>query len=66
MISANYQRICQQITSLTKFLFDLSDKSKEYLIAILISWYILWVITKTRIDYKGKYRKYRLVEMCQC
>ena len=35
MILGNYYRICQQITRVTKCLFDLPDKSKEYLIDIL-------------------------------
>ena len=34
MLSANYCR--KHIKRLTKCLFDLSDKSKEYLIAILV------------------------------
>ena len=54
MLSGNYCR--KHITCLTKCLFDLSDKSKECLIAILISQYILWVITETHIVYKEKYQ----------
>ena len=56
MLPANYYRTCQQITRVTKCLFDLLDKSKEYLIAVLISRYILWVITETHRDYRGKYQ----------
>ena len=56
MLVANYCWIYQHITCLTKCLFNLSDKSKEYLIAISISQYILWVITETHIDSKGKYQ----------
>ena len=56
MLSVNYCWICQQITRLTKYIFNLLDKSKEYIIAVLISQYILLVITETHIDYKGKYK----------
>ena len=56
MLSVSYCWICQQITPLTKCIFNLLDKSIEYIIAVLISRYILLAITETHIDYKGKYK----------
>ena len=56
MLSVNYCWICQQITPLTICIFNLLDKSKEFIIAVLISQYILLAITETHIDYKGKYK----------
>ena len=42
----------------------MSKKSKEYLTAILISRYILRVITKAHIDYKGKYQNIVVLQRC--